>query len=53
MPEYRVFIDGIDTGDTVMAKTFTDAYFGVASTGPLPFRNEVQLMEVESPEDRL
>ncbi len=37
-----------------MAETFTDAYFDVASTRPLPYRNEVRLMEVdESPEDRL
>lgn len=53
MPAYRVFLDGIDTGDTVIAETFTDAYFDVASTRPLPYQNEVRLMEVESPEDRL
>jgi hypothetical protein len=53
MPAYRVFLDGIDTGDTVIAETFTDAYFDVASTRPLPYRNEVRLLEVKSPEDRL
>jgi hypothetical protein len=53
MPAYRVYIDGIDTGNTVIAETFVDAYFDVASTQTLPYRNEVRLMEVNSPEDRL
>jgi hypothetical protein len=53
MPTYRVFIDNIDTGDTVTAKDFNDAYFDVASTRPLSYQNEVRLMEINSSDHRL
>lgn len=53
MPTYRVYIDGIDTGDTVSAKTFVDAYFDVSSTRPLTYQSDVQLIEIQSPKDRL
>ncbi|MDU2065793.1 MAG: hypothetical protein E6713_13285 [Sporomusaceae bacterium] len=46
MPIYRIFIDGIETGTTVDASDYVNAYFNVASSQPIPYRNEISLVEI-------
>lgn len=48
MPIYRVFIDGVDIGEEVKGNTFADAYFDVASSHPITYKNDIVLKEVES-----
>lgn len=44
---YKVIIDGQETGETVIASNYADAYFDVASTLPLTYHTEVLLVPVE------
>ncbi|WP_371368165.1 hypothetical protein SRRS_18440 [Sporomusa rhizae] len=46
---YKVFIDGQDTGETVIASNYADAYFDVASTIPLTYHTDVKLVPLEAP----
>ncbi len=47
MPIYRVIINGQETGEPVIASTYEDAYFDVASTMPLTYQTDVKLIAVE------
>lgn len=45
---YKVLIDGQDTGETVIASNYADAYFDVASTVPLTYHTDVKLVPIEA-----
>ena len=51
MPIYRVIINGRETGEPVIANTYEDAYFEVASTMPLTYQTDVKLIAVEPTND--
>lgn len=53
MPTYRVLIDDADTGDLVTAASYADAYFDIASSLPLTYKNNVKLVKVKPGEDDL
>jgi hypothetical protein len=44
MPVYRIIIDGKETGETVIASNYADAYFDVASALPLTYQTTVKLI---------
>lgn len=44
---YKVIIDGKETGDSITANNYADAYFEIASTVPLTYQTEVVLVPVE------
>ncbi|QDR79756.1 hypothetical protein [Sporomusa termitida] len=52
MPVYRVIIDGRETGESVIAGNYADAYFEVASTMPLTYQTDVKLVAVEQAQDK-
>jgi len=47
MPTYKVFLDGMDTGNLVTGSNYADAYFEVASLLPLTYNNTVELKELD------
>lgn len=47
MITYRVIIDGQEKKEHVIASNYADAYFDVASTMPLTYQTEVELVPVE------
>ena len=47
MTTYRVIIDGQETGENVVASSYADAYFDVASTVPLTYDNKVMLVPID------
>ncbi|HWR07936.1 hypothetical protein [Sporomusa sp.] len=51
MTIYRVIIDGQETGEPVIAASYADAYFDVASTMPLTYQTDVKLIAVEQTND--
>ncbi|HWR42688.1 hypothetical protein [Sporomusa sp.] len=51
MPIYRVIIDGQETGEPIIASSYADAYFDVASTMPLTYQTDVTLVAVEQTGD--
>ena len=48
MARYRIFLDGLDTGRTVRAGNYEDAYFDAASTLTLTYQNNLELKEMEA-----
>lgn len=48
MARYRIFLDGLDTGRTVSAGNYEDAYFDAASTLALTYQNNLELKEMEA-----
>lgn len=48
MVRYRIFLDGLDTGRTVRASNYEDAYFDAASTLALTYQNNLELKEFEA-----
>lgn len=46
MPTYRVIIDGQEAEQTIIASSYEDAYFDVASTTPLTYQTNVELVPI-------
>ncbi|CUH95045.1 hypothetical protein P22_1114 [Propionispora sp. 2/2-37] len=46
MPNYRVILDGTDTGKIIVAGSYEDAYFDAASTLALTYQNNLVLEEI-------
>jgi ABC-type siderophore export system fused ATPase/permease subunit len=50
MTIFKVIIDGKETGETLIASSYEDAYFDVASTSILTYDTIVELVPVGSGE---
>ena len=48
MHTYQVFLDGRNTGETVTSSSYVDAYFDIASTHCLTYKNQVDLKEIQT-----